>query len=426
MNNKFENFVLNERSFIVLLLSITLLGFVLRIWGLSVQPLSVDDVVVAVSASKYTSTGHLGPTMWNHPVLRNLTVYLTMLISGGGVWGLKSASLLMGALSVPLLGILARRIFNSAEIACMAAFFLAIDSLHIDFSRQAVHEVYMMFFSLAAIYFALLYKDNSKPYPLIISGLFFGLGLASKWYVGFAVIVTFILLVYDATASARSAKGSIKDKVPELIFIFSALAVIPLTVYLLTYIPWFQRGYGLSEWLYLQKTMFLETVTHAGYNPLSWELDHNAYLWFVKPVAFADFVKTEGKPVVLLAISNPFVWLLTIPSMIYLGFVGVRKRSAPYHYLSGMFWLPYLPLMFTGRPIWTHTAFAVIPFAFMAIASFLWEGAKGLKHGKFYLTIYLVVTLLGGIPLYLLAIGMGLEIDALVPIIMLYKPNYGY
>lgn len=410
----------DNSGFLIGLFLITLLSIVLRSYGLSAQPLTSDDFAVGLSATNYIERGHLGPTMWNHPNVRNILVYLSMYFLGTGVWGLKIVSLTFGSLSVLSLALLTKRIFDNMEIALLAAFFLAIDPLHIDYSRQAVQEVYMAFFYLTGIYLALKYIDSLKPYMLILSGISFGLGIASKWYVVFSLFMTIIFLLYK---TLKDPQSGIKEKGSLIVFISSALILLPLTVYLLTFIPWFQRGYSISEWLFLQKAMYIESKTHIGYSPYTLELGHKAYLWFIKPVAYADLAIAAGNPTFLVGISNPFVWLLTIPSIIYLLYKGINKKKVIYYFLFSLFWLSYIPFLLTSRPIWAHTAFSVIPFAFMAIAYTVCDSVEGRKNPKAILLSYLIVVIVASIPLYFLAIGRGYENELLRPIIEMFKPS---
>lgn len=398
---------------------ITVLGFALRSYGLPSQPLSGDDTAVGISAINFIERGHLGPTMWNHPGLRNILVYLSMLIFGSGVWGLKIVSLTVGTLSVPFVGLIAKRLFNHAGIALLAAFFLAIDPLHIDFSRQAVHEVYMAFFSLAGIYFALRYLDGQKPYLLILSGISFGLGMASKWNVIFSLITAYSVLLYKIL---RDSGFNRPEKSIKLLFVTSAIVVLPVTIYILTFIPWFQRGYSIPEWIFLQKAMLLESKTHTGYLSSSIEFDHKPYLWFVKPVAFADRA-IYGKPTVLVGISNPFVWLLTIPSMIYVLYKGIDGRSFNHYFLFGLFLIGYLPFLIANRPIWAFTAFSILPYAFMAVAYAVCNATKNMGHRKTILSVYIFLVCIAGIPLYLLAVGKGFDNSYLRPVADIYRPS---
>lgn len=417
---------MDNRKFSLGLFLLLLLAFVLRSYGFSSQPPSADDLSAGLSAIRYMEGGQLGPTMWNHPVLRNILVYLSLQLLGGGIWGLKIVSLVLGTLSVPLLGAAARRILKDDGAALMAAFFLAVDPLHIDYSRQAVQEVYMPFFILSGILLSMKYMqkmkqtDRTSPLLLILSGVSFGLGLASKWYVAFPLLITCACLSYNAVRDSGDSSG----KISKLIFHFSALIVLPLTIYLLTFAPWFARGYDLSEWAYLQKAMSLETATHTGYNPFTLELDHRASLWFIKPVAFADFILDGSRPVVLLGMSNPLVWLLTIPSTIFVLYRGIRERIADHLYLAALFWLTYIPFLLAHRPIWAHSAFSVIPFSFMAVSTSLVSLLKGKRFGRLSLLLYLISVVIIGAPLYLLATGKGLEIGWLRPLVERFRPGF--
>lgn len=409
---------MNSKRFFPIVLLITAAGAALRGWGLDTQPLSGDDIGSILSAGGYMESGHLGPTMWNHPNLRNILVYLSMSIFGG-VWGVKAASFVLSTLTISLVALVARRIFSNVAVAAMAAFFLAIDPLHIDFSRQAVHEIYMPFFSLAGIYWAFKYRDEGKPFLLILSGLFFGLGTASKWDVAFPLAVTVLFLALELFKNRSSESG---EWLARGIFLCCALIMVPAAVYLLTFTPWFLRGYGMAEWFYLQKAMFIETTTHGGYNPYNFEIDYRAYLWFIKPVSFVDIIFSGSMPKVLIGISNPFVWLLTIPSMAYLLHKSIGEKCPEYTFLFALFLFTYLPFVATGRPIWAHTAFSVIPFAFMATAYALHNIFLRLKHGKAVLSVYLLITVIVGAPLYLLATGRGGDFDLLKPAVELYRP----
>ena len=66
-------------------------------------------------------------------------------------------SLLLGILGVPLLGILVYRITGSRIAGVLAAFLLALDPVHITFSRQALQEVHTIFFLLLAAVLIITY-----------------------------------------------------------------------------------------------------------------------------------------------------------------------------------------------------------------------------------------------------------------------------
>lgn len=403
-----------KNNWLGILLLVFLAGMILRVYGIRVQPPTSDDLNVAISAKNFVETGHLGPTMWNHPDLRNLLVYASMHLFGGGAIGLKLWSLAFGGLSVLLTGLVARELTGDDRVGALAALLLAVDSLHIDFSRQAVHEVHMAFFSLAGIYCCLLFRRRENVLCLVLAGVAFGLGIASKWYVIFPLATSGLFLL--------SGLKSLRERVDRGVLLAATLILLPLTVYLLTFFPWFLRGYGVTEWLTLQKAMYIETKHHLGYNPYGYEVDIKPLLWFVKPVAFGDFAMGPTGPVVLMGISNPFSWLLTLPAMIWTMRICMTKKASMMGYLSALFAFAYLPLAVSQRPIWAHTAFSVLPFAFIAVAGFLVSLLDKGEQNRRIFYAYLALLLLASIPLYLLATGKGHDVSLLQPILELYRP----
>ena len=407
------------------LASLTLLALFLNLFLLSSQPVSEDDFNVAISAINYMESGQLGPTMWNHPCLRNILVYYALRMFGSGVLGVKGASLLLGTLCTPLIGLVARRIFKDDRIALIAALLWACDALVIDFSRQGINDIYLAFFPLAAIYLAYRYRESGNQGWLLGSGVCFGLGLASKWSALFPLLVTFTLLV---AAIRKEAEGPATARLARYFHAAVLLLLVPLLVYFLTFAPWFGRGYSLAEWPALQRSMFLETSQHAGYHPKQWDdRDNRAYKWFVMPSVFVDPFMNMDAPdggsrdipsfdksvTVVLGYANPLVWLLVLPAIFLLIRRAIREREEGAWYLAGLFLVSYLPLVLSPRPIWLNTALSVLPYAVMAVAGLVWTAAQRFKRRQLALTAYLLLVLLVASPLYLLAIGKGTRIPLL-------------
>lgn len=417
---RFEAVLSRQSRFAWLVCLLFMLGLTLRLWGLISQPLTADDRLVAVSAANFVDGGQLGPIMWNHPVLRNLLVYLSLDAWGPNALSLKASSLLLGAVSVPLLVVVAARLLASPAAGLIAGFLLAIDSFHIGFSRQAVHEVYMAFFALCGIWCALQYQDKAQRPWLLVAGLCFGLGVASKWDVLFPLAVTlgYLLLLIRRESEQPPSVG-----VAKALFVGSSLIFLPLAVYLLSFLPWFQRGYSISEWLGLQWSMATEVTHHLGtHNPYLAELDHQAALWFVKPVAYASFALEAGRPVVLVEISSPLVWLLVLPAVAFIAYRGIMRRRAELIYLALLFVATYLPFALTSRPIWAHSALSVLPYGFAAIGGALAGGWLGVRDRWIYLTLVAALA----IPLYFLATGAGYDSALLRPIVEFYRPSFDH
>lgn len=413
---------MSNRRFVQLTLLLTLVGFLVRIYRLAEQPASVDDFSVAITAINYLENGQFGPTMWNHPALRNIIVYWSMHLLGSGLWGVKGWSILFGTLTVPLMAAVGRRIFRSGTVALIAAFLWMLDPLTIDFSRQAINDIYLAFFPLAAIWCAYLFRDRRNPWWLVAAGVLFGLGLASKWSALFQLVPTGLLLL---VAEWKQQPAGEAKRGGRVLLLVATLLVLPATIYLLTFFPWFGRGYTLAEWPSLQHAMYRETKLHTGYHKTV-EGDHLAYQWFVRPVTYRDifFFKpeegvartepsAENNVAILFVIADPLVWLLVLPATFAAAYRGIRARDEGLCFLAALFFLSYLPLATTGRPIWVNTALVVLPYALLAVAWLLWEGLGRFAARNRLVAVYLSLVALLAVPQYLLAIGAGMHIPYL-------------
>jgi 4-amino-4-deoxy-L-arabinose transferase-like glycosyltransferase len=407
------------RLFFAMLAFLTIIGAVLRIYWLADTQPTGDEFYTIAEAFDYMVRGHYGLEMWHHPKLRDIFVFWAIKLFGTNAEGFRLASIVFGTLTIPLTGLVARRLTRSDAAALLASLFMTVDAIHIELSRQAIQEVYMPFFLLLGIYLALRYRESNNAVLLIFSGVIFGLGLASKWNVAIPLILTLMLLVYMCL---KEDGESAFEKSKELLLLFATMLVLPLTVYILTYYPWMlHRGYDLGEWFATQRIMFAENLVHQGANPEMLQMqDHSPFLWFLRPVGFADFLMNGNEPVVVLGVSNPLVWLLTLPAVGYLMF-HLRKLDWRHLFLLALFWCSYLPFVLSRRLTGANTALTVTPFAFMAVAFVIVTLFKEKPHRNFYISVYIGLVVLIALPLYLLAIGKGYG-TILQPILELYRP----
>jgi dolichyl-phosphate-mannose--protein O-mannosyl transferase len=362
--------------------------------------------------------------MWNHPALRSLIVQWSMDLFGSGVVGVKGFSVLTGILAIPLAWAVGRRLLRSDFLGLVAAFLLAVDTLPIDFSRQAINDGYLTFFPLLAIWCAFRYHEEGEEAVrwLVAAGCAFGFGLASKWSVAVPLALTVAGLGWLAVRVA----APLSARLARLLTLAGLLVILPLTIYLATFAPWFQRGYGISDWLLLQKSMYVETRLHTGYKETI-QGQHRAWEWFIRPVYFRDiyFVpppetergrsepSLEQNVVILLAIANPLVWLLTIPATVYTAIQAWRRCDRRLWYLLGCFLLSYLPLAMTWRPIWFNTGLTVAPFVMFLVAFAVVDPWPNDLLRRRAAAVYLGLVAAVALILYPLVIGKGFSVPVL-------------
>jgi dolichyl-phosphate-mannose-protein mannosyltransferase len=401
------------------LAAVTLAGLILRAWGLAGAPLLSDDRSAGVSAVSFVERGAVGPMMWQHPRLRDLLVYGARATLGDGKLGHVLPSLVLGVLAIPLLGLLGRRLAG-ARAGLLAAALLAVDAVHVDYSRQAVQDVYTAFFGIAGVLLAVEHALRGKARWLVAAGVAFGLGVASKWSVAFPAAVALGWVALRAVRDPDLAPGLRAARVALGV---AALVLLPAAIYAATWAPWFLAGRDLRDWFELHRLVTAELTTHAGYNPADLELPHHAALWFVRPVAFADFTfDASGSPVPYVAVTNPLVWLLVLPAVAGAAARARRAGDERLALVAALFGATYVPFLLTGRPIWVHSALAVLPFALLAVGALADRALAARHRGRRFAVAWLAGAALAAVPLYLLATGYALRIPALHAAAAAYRP----
>ncbi|HTP57242.1 MAG TPA: glycosyltransferase family 39 protein [Candidatus Paceibacterota bacterium] len=125
---------------------------------------------------------------------------------GNTAFSLRLTSAIIGILTVLGVYLLARRMFDSWELAAMAAFFLATGFWHVNFSRIGFRAILAPMFAVWGFYE--LYKglETNRLWHWFLSGLMFGLGFYS--YIAFRVMPLAVLLVLVAYWMALRAAFS--------------------------------------------------------------------------------------------------------------------------------------------------------------------------------------------------------------------------
>ena len=405
------------RAFPALLALVALIALLLRAWGLASEPASADDLGCGASAVSFVEHARIGPVEWHHPHLRDLLVWASVGIAGPTKVGLALASLLLGVVAIPVVGLLGRAVAGTA-VGLLAAVLLAIDPIHVGYSRQAVQESYPLLFGALGALLTLRHARDGRPSWLLAAGAAFGLGAASKWSVVFPALAA---LAWTAARAVRRAETR-RDAAARVALAVAALAILPACLYLLTWTPWLVGGRDLADLARLHVAMAREAVGHGGYNAADLALQHRAALWFVEPVAYAGFAIGPRGPIAFVYLTNPLVWLAVLPAAAFAARDSWRGEGGDLAFVLALFAAAYLPFAVASRPIWIHSALGALPFAIILVAALVVRTAERLSWPRAAVAAYLAAAALASAPLYALATGAALESPLLRGIAERYRP----
>ena len=383
-----------DRKYLLLALLVAL-SFFLRFWGIGhLQRHFGDEAMHIPAAENYHASGHANPDHYIHPPLKYIMLQGSMRLFGNNPYGWRMRNVLLGALTVAFLFLIGRELFSDNGAAFLAAAFLALDPMHILLSRSTFDEVPAVFFSLAGLYFMIRYLKGRFT-GLVLAGCFFGLAISTKWYVVPAIpVMAGFTLWYKSGDEGWSW--------PRAADIAAAFFLLPLSIYLLVFFSWFERGNGLAEFVRMQVDAYreMQLVQPQGMNKilltsgLPWE-------WFARPIIFfLNLPQSDGASRYIMFINDPPVWLLTIPAVAYFAYRAWIRSERILFAVPLMFFAVYVPLLFIKRPLFLYSAIVCIPLSFLAIAGTFMTVVGRSRYARGIYGSALAMQLLWGVYLY--------------------------
>jgi dolichyl-phosphate-mannose-protein mannosyltransferase len=349
------------------------------------------------------------PYEWTHPPLGKLIIALGILIFGMNPFGWRILGVGAAAAMIPLIYLMAKRLFKSSTAGFIAAFLLTFEFMHFAVARLATGEVYLLLFSMGMFYAALEYltrreePNGEEPRAastwLFLSVICFGLGFAVKWTAVFGFIALLLLLI---AANRRSKKPLWYDgRIVLAGILFSG------AIYIATYIPYMLSGEGhalidlhhLPVYLaYFKEYLATGTITvtpldsitvfdlqmrmfgyHAGitathpYSSPWW-----SWPMMLKPLwMYSNTLNGSVSTIVLM--GNPLIWWGSIPALIGIGALAVAARlkktenahNSVYLFILVPYLLQWLPYLLITRILFIYHYLANVPFIILAVTYWL-------------------------------------------------------
>lgn len=249
---------------------------------------------------------------------------------------------------------------------------------------------------------------KKRLWSLFWSGLFMGLAIAVKWSGVFAGIgLALVFFIYMGVKIFVKKKKCKKEDTITIISCFGFFVVIPIAIYLLSYIPFYivENAYikDLKTFLEWQQYMYKYHHDLVATHPYSsmW------YTWPITKKSVLYWVGTTNKGAItrIALLGNPAIWWFSIPCMIYTVIAAIKTRKFEYWFLI----IPIVSMMasYVGidRIMFLYHYFPVLPFVMLTIVAFIKWICDKTKH-DFLIYIFVAVIIIVFIQFYPIYSGL--------------------
>ncbi len=317
---------------------------------------------------------------------------------GFNTFGWRIMSCIVGSLCVPLMYLLGRRLWPVRLFAVTAATLVCFDGMFFVQSRIGMIDIFPIFLILLSYTMFLVHLDSRSErdsiVTLLLTGIALGLAIAAKWISLAALASIVFFLVMRPVLRRVSVSGGEGERSwrwsrisgPDLpggasaaIYLPAAVlafALIPLLIYLASWIPFFTRGqfHGLSDLIEYQRQAYIYHATLKATHPYGspWY----SWPWLYRPVAYyyeyqgLGIDQLSGRPLVagIVDLGNPVIWWASIPAVLSLPYFVLRHRSFPAALILVGFVTQFLPWARISRVIFLYHMFGGLIFMLLALA----------------------------------------------------------
>lgn len=327
---------------------------------------------------------NIKPYEISHPPLGKLIMSVGIRMFGMTPFGWRFMGTLFGVAMLPLLYVFLKNLFGKTLVASCGTILFAADFMHLTQTRIGTIDTYGVFFILLMYYF--MYRYLALPagssfgkcaLPLFFSGLFWGIGAASKWTVVYGCVGLVVLYFLGLWMKLRDWPREQRQvcrawTVKILLFSVLCFALIPAVIYTLSYWPYSQANgdtslRGLIDvMLDNQKYMF---TYHKGVTD-SHPYSSRWYQWIlnIRPILYYLDTSVPGMKTAFGAFSNPVVCWAGLLAVVSAAVQMVRRRCGQALFIVIGYLSQLVPWMFIGRITFEYHYFPSILFLTIALA----------------------------------------------------------
>ena len=346
----------------------------------------------------------------SHPPLGKEILSIGILLFGMTPFGWRFSGTLTGILMLPVMYRLLRRLFGGERIPFLGTVLLAAGFMHYSQTRIATIDSYAVFFILLMYDRMYTWLTEGRTRDLVLCGLAFGLGAATKWtclYAGAGLGILWLghwiaVFVHSRKENESTGvieegqeKGKSRNSCAELEIdriageSFSAVflkntalcllcfIVIPSLIYYLSYLP-----YGIAD----GKTLFSREYTKLVLDNQSFMLSYHVsvkaehpyssrwYEWILdlRPILYYLEYLPDGMRVSIAAFNHPLICWGGLLAVLTLLFIAVYRKDRTAAFLLIAYGSGLVPWMFIRRLTFAYHYFASVVMLVPALCYVFW------------------------------------------------------
>lgn len=328
-----------------------------------------DEIYHARTA--FENINSIYPYEISHPPLGKLIIAIGIELFGMTPFGWRFSGTLFGVLMLPVLYAFLKKMFGGTAVpACGTAIF-AFDFMHFTQTRIATIDTYAVFFIILMYMFMYLYISRNKLKYLALSGLFFGLGAASKWtciYAGGGLAVIWLI----HWIRHFDTKSFIKNCLFCLVF----FVLVPCAVYYVSYFP-----YGQALGMHGPDMFFKKEYADIVINNQQFMLSYHSgvtsehpyssrwYQWIIdgRPILYYLQYYNDGTRSSFGAFLNPVLCWAGLASVIFCAYLALKHKDSVSGFIVIGYLAQLLPWVFIGRTTFEYHYFPAAVFLTAAL-----------------------------------------------------------
>ena len=334
----------------------------------------------------------------SHPPLGKLLIALGVKIFGMTPFGWRFMGTFLGVLMLPVIYIFSKKMFGGHSVPTAAAIVLASDFMHFVQTRIATIDTYGVFFTLLMYLFMYLFieRENEGEHRrallfLALSGVFFGMGAASKWtgfYAGAGLAVLWSLFWI------LNRKRGFKAFAKNALFCIAFFVIVPALIYYVSYAAYGTASgmHGIGMFFrkdYLNMVLDNQQLMFSYHSELVAEHPYSSkwYQWMldIRPILYYLEYYDDGTRSSFGAFVNPVLCWGGLLSLFVLVYTAIFRRDRQAGFILIAYLAQLLPWVLVPRLTFAYHYFPCTVFLVLSLSYVFSLVRHGGKRWKVYI-----------------------------------------